>query len=191
MTMDELPTLEPLPVRCSDTKCEQGLHCYRPNFRKRDWRKSHHGACIECGATLHEWDPGKRYAQRDVPAIFADLRTEFIRHEFFHRPFDKEALDDARKRGKDGLRARVRGALKSGIGAAKPWRDGNQTPMTGSAINYARHATATCCRKCLEYWYNVPRGVALTGDQLDFCESLVTTYLDERAAELWPAPDET
>jgi hypothetical protein len=184
--MDELPVLEPLKVRCTDTKCEEGLHCFRPNFRKRAWKKDYQGACNECGEKLHEWDPEKRRDRSDIPAIFRDLRTEFIRHEFFHRAFDADALDDARHRGRDGLHARVRKSLKAGIGAAKPWRDGNQTPMVGSAINYARHATATCCRKCLEYWYNVPRGRALTEGELDFCEALVTTYLDERADALWP-----
>jgi hypothetical protein len=185
--MDELPKLEPLKVRCTDTKCDEGLHCFRPNFRKPKWRKEYDGACNECGAKLHQWDPDKRRSVDDIPAIFVDLRSEFIRHEFFHRSFDQDALKDAMLRGPAGLRARVRGALKSGIGGAKPWRDGNQTPMVGSAINYARHATATCCRKCLEYWYNIPRGKSLTETELDFCEALVTKYLDERAGELWPA----
>ena len=45
--MDELPVLEPLKVRCTDTKCEEGLHCFRPNFRKRKWRKDYEGACNE------------------------------------------------------------------------------------------------------------------------------------------------
>jgi hypothetical protein len=185
--MDELPKLEPLKVRCTDTKCKEGLHCFRPNFRKRKWRQDYDGACNECGAKLFQWDPGKRRGIDDIPVIFADLRSEFIRHEFFHRPFDEEARNDALRRGRDGLRARVRGALKAGIGAAKPWRDGNQTPMVDSAINYARHATATCCRKCLEYWYNIPRGHPLTEAELGFCEALILTYLDERASELWPA----
>lgn len=184
--MDELPVLEPLKVSCTDTKCDEGLHCFRPNFRRRDWKKTHSGACSECGATLTDWDPAKRRDLRDVGAIFADLRHEFIRHEFFHRPFDSEALKEARRRGETGLRGRVRSQIKNAIGSAKPWRDGNQTPMEGSAIHYGRHATATCCRKCLEYWYGVPRGRPLDQGELDFCESLVNAYLDERAAELWP-----
>jgi hypothetical protein len=185
--MDELPPLEPLKVRCTDTKCEEGLHCFRPNFRKRKWKQDYDGTCNECGAKLSAWDPTRRRDIRDIPAIFADLRSEFIRHEFFHRSFDRDALADAAWRGPNGLRARVRKELKNGIGAAKPWRDGNQTPMGESAINYGRHATATCCRKCLEYWYNIPRGKPLSDGELDFCEALVTAYIDERAEELWPS----
>ena len=157
--MDELPDLEPLKVRCTDTKCDEGLHCFRPNFRKKKWKQDYKGACNECGATLEPWNPVKRRDIADISSIFVDLRAEFIRHEFFHRPFDRVALKDAAQRGPSGLRARIRKELKNGIGAAKPWRDGNQTPMVDNAINYARHATATCCRKCLEYWYNIRVGI--------------------------------
>lgn len=189
--MDELPKLEPLKVRCTDTKCDEGLHCFRPNFRKPKWRKDYDGSCNECGVKLRPWDPEQRRAiVADIPDIFSDLQSEFIRHEFFHRPFDNEARADARRRGREGLTVRVRADLKSGIGGAKPWRDGSQTPMVGSAINYARHATATCCRKCVEYWYNIPRGTPLTEAELTFCEALVLTYLEKRAEELWPAASE-
>jgi hypothetical protein len=186
--MDELPELKPLTISCSDTKCDEGLHCFRPNLRKRKWKETYNGACNVCGATLLEWDPARRRNLADIPATFAELKTEYIRHEFFHRSFDSDALADAAKRGPAGLRGRVRPALKSGIAAAKPWRDGNQTPMVGSAVNYGRHATATCCRKCLEYWYGIPRGRPLATEELDFCEALVLAYLDERSPELWPGP---
>jgi hypothetical protein len=191
LKMDELPELKPLKVSCSDTKCDEGLHCFRPNFKKRKWKQDYKGACNVCGVQLLAWDPSRRRNLADIPALFAELKSEFIRHEFFHRPFDSEALAEAAKRGRVGLRTRVRPELKNGIGAAKPWRDGNQTPMEASAINYGRHATGTCCRKCLEYWYGIARGEPLTPGELDFCEALVLAYLDERATEIWPAKPAT
>jgi NMD protein affecting ribosome stability and mRNA decay len=56
--------------------------------------------------------------------------------------------------------------------------------MEGSVLNLAQHATATCCRKCLYYWYGVPRNRPLDGRELDFCESMVLAYLERRKGEL-------
>ena len=33
--------------------------------------------------------------------------------------------------------------------------DGKQTPMKGHPVFIAQHATATCCRKCLNKWYKI------------------------------------
>ncbi|MCY1246137.1 hypothetical protein D9M72_593430 [compost metagenome] len=63
--------------------------------------------------------------------------------------------------------------------------DGRQTPMgKDEIVNYAQHATATCCRKCLEAWHNIPMEDALTDNQLEFCVSLVMKYVKERIPQL-------
>ena len=51
------------------------------------------------------------------------------------------------------------------LGAATPEKDGKQTPWRGHPVFTAQHATATCCRGCLEKWWHVKRGVALTSEQ--------------------------
>jgi hypothetical protein len=40
--------------------------------------------------------------------------------------------------------------------------DGKQTPMRNHPVFIAQHATATCCRSCLEKWYHIPKNRALT-----------------------------
>jgi hypothetical protein len=40
--------------------------------------------------------------------------------------------------------------------------DGKQTPMRGHPVFIAQHATATCCRGCLEKWHAIPHGRALS-----------------------------
>ena len=73
------------------------------------------------------------------------------------------------------------------IGPATPFHDGFQTTMhddAPTAIPYGQHATATCCRKCLEYWHGIPVGQALTNEQLDYCADLVCRYIEERSPEL-------
>ena len=49
-----------------------------------------------------------------------------------------------------------------------PKNDGRQTPMRGHPICIAQHATATCCRLCLEKWHRIPLGQSLTGEQIEY-----------------------
>jgi hypothetical protein len=120
----------------------------------------------------------------DPEAIFAQLGREFIRDRFLNAPIDEKGRREIRKHGIDGLKALVARHLRSRIGAAPNMWDGRQTPMEGSVLNLAQHTTATCCRKCLYYWYGVPRNRALDNRELDFCENMVLAYLERRKGEL-------
>lgn len=43
--------------------------------------------------------------------------------------------------------------------------DGRQTPYRGHPVFVAQHATACCCRNCLEKWHKIPHGRKLTVDE--------------------------
>jgi exodeoxyribonuclease V alpha subunit len=45
-----------------------------------------------------------------------------------------------------------------------PPHDGKQTPMRGHPVFIAQHACACCCRRCLEKWYHIPQGIALSNE---------------------------
>jgi hypothetical protein len=47
----------------------------------------------------------------------------------------------------------------------EPPNDGRQTPYGGHPVFVAQHATATCCRRCLEKWHRIPRGRELTAEE--------------------------
>lgn len=181
----DMPKLEPLQVHCSDSRCESNLHCFGPNRRKKNWRQTYEGQCQACGKKLIDWNKVRKRDLSDVAGTFGELTREWIRHVFFHAAFDAKALRQAKELGMDGLRSRVRPLLERKIGPGKIFRDGTQTKKEGSAICYAQHATATCCRKCLEYWHGIERNRELTEGELDYCEGLVCSYLDLRAHELF------
>ena len=46
--------------------------------------------------------------------------------------------------------------VRQKLAPADPVNDGKQTPMHGHPVFKAMHATACCCRGCLNKWYNVP-----------------------------------
>jgi exodeoxyribonuclease V alpha subunit len=48
-----------------------------------------------------------------------------------------------------------------------------QTQMKGHPVFIAQHATATCCMVCLQKWYRIEKGRALTEDEIRFVVELV------------------
>lgn len=63
------------------------------------------------------------------------------------------------------------------LAPAEPKNDGRQTPMRGHPIFIAQHATATCCRGCLEKWHRIPRGQPLTEEQIEYVLKVLARWL--------------
>jgi Domain of unknown function (DUF4186) len=176
---------KPLGITCGTTDCQQGLHCFKATKEMAAQNRS--GVCRECGANLIDWPRVHQCDLTDVGYTFNALKYEWIRHHFWHKPLNQRAINHAKRKGKRGLREAVRRHLEGAIGPANPFKDGMQTTMKDDAptiIPFAQHATATCCRKCLEYWHGIPTGQALTPQQLDYCTELVFLFIDERILEL-------
>ena len=57
--------------------------------------------------------------------------------------------------------------------------DGHQTPMKGHPVFISEHATATCCRKCLEKWYHIPQNRNLFKEEIDFIVSLIMAWIKQ------------
>ncbi|WP_404684518.1 DUF4186 domain-containing protein [Raoultella terrigena] len=55
--------------------------------------------------------------------------------------------------------------------------DGKQTPMRGHPVFIAQHATATCCRGCLEKWHAIPPGRALSADEQRYVVQVIHHWL--------------
>lgn len=170
--------LAPLKITCTSTDCENGLHCYKQKRKLASGSAS--GPCRECGATLVDWGRVHTRNLADVAHTFAALKTELIRHLNWHQEIDEGAINHARRKGRSGMRVAAEKILRQKIGPAEPYRDGAQTPKEGNAVYYAQHATATCCRKCVEEWHGIPRGRNLTDEELAYCTALVMLYIEER-----------
>jgi hypothetical protein len=67
-----------------------------------------------------------------------------------------------------------------------PRNDGRQTPWHGHPAFVAQHATATCCRRCLEKWHGVQRGRALGAEETTHVLALIEAWLRARGV---PATD--
>ena len=59
--------------------------------------------------------------------------------------------------------------------------DGRQTPWRNHPVFVAQHATATCCRGCLAKTYEIPKGHALTDEELRHVLAAIERWLmDQR-----------
>ena len=55
--------------------------------------------------------------------------------------------------------------------------DGKQTPTKNHPVFISQHATATCCRSCLEKWHNIKKNKELTDKEVDYIVNLIITRI--------------
>lgn len=55
--------------------------------------------------------------------------------------------------------------------------DGAQTPMKGHPVFIAQHATATCCRTCLEKWHGIEKNRDLTNQEINYVVMLILKWI--------------
>ena len=111
---------------------------------------------------------------RDLDEVFDRLARSSFRRRFRLRAAEMDYLD---RRGLDTVMAHGEKFIEERLAPADPANDGKQTPMRNHPIFIAQHATATCCRGCLEKWHGIPKGHALTADQKAYILSVLRQWL--------------
>jgi hypothetical protein len=123
---------------------------------------------------------------RDVQNTFALMKKECVRHWFWISPLNEKAHGRAMRKGRTGTEAEMEKRLRSSVGQAQPYRDGFQTPLDDpkNVVYWAQHATASCCRRCMEYWHGIQRGKALTDEEIAYLKQLAMLFIDAKMPEL-------
>jgi hypothetical protein len=186
MTTPLAAELAPLKITCTSSDCEADLHCFRATRKLVEQKRA--GACRSCGIELIDWPRIHGRSLDDVPFTFAQLRHEYIRHYFWHLDFDERAINHARRKGRRRLYEAARRRIVVSVSKSGMAFDGRQTPRVGNTIFYAQHATASCCRRCIEYWHDIPADRDLTPQEVEYLTALVVRYLGERLPELADEP---
>jgi len=68
------------------------------------------------------------------------------------------------------------------LAPAEPHRDGKQTPYRGHPVFVAQHATATCCRTCLERWHLIPKGRELSREERGYVVDVICRWIEREVA---------
>lgn len=99
---------------------------------------------------------------RDVEDVFARLSKSNFRSRIH---LQQKELDYLNRRGLETVLSHAADFIEKRLAPAYPANDGKQTPWRNHPVFVAQHATATCCRTCLEKWHAIPKGRELTEEE--------------------------
>lgn len=89
-------------------------------------------------------------------------------------------LEYIKAKGLDKIYSHACDFIKDRVAMAEPKNDGKQTPMRGHPVFIAQHATATCCRNCIEKWHKLPQHRELTPSEQEYLVSVIMTWIKEQ-----------
>lgn len=58
--------------------------------------------------------------------------------------------------------------------------DGKQTPFRNHPTFKAQHATACCCRGCLEKWHHIEANRELTSNEVNYIVSIIIEWINRQ-----------
>lgn len=111
---------------------------------------------------------------RNLDEIFAALEQSAFRRQFHLR--GKE-LDYLRNKGLPVVLEHAADFIEKRLAPALPMNDGKQTPMRHHPVFVAQHATATCCRGCLQKWHQIPKGRPLEAAEKQYIVDVIKAWL--------------
>lgn len=107
-----------------------------------------------------------------------DILDRLARSNFRSRfKLRAKELDYINDKGLDKIRSHAVDFIRDRVAPAEPANDGKQTPMRGHPVFIAQHATATCCRGCVEKWHKFPKGIQLTEEQQEYLVNVIMEWI--------------
>ena len=111
---------------------------------------------------------------RPLDEVFAALHKSSFRRGFHLRAKELAYLQD---KGLPLVMQHAGDFIGKRLQPANIPNDGKQTPFRGHPVFIAQHATACCCRHCLEKWHRIPRGRALSADEQAYVLNVLEHWL--------------
>lgn len=106
----------------------------------------------------------------DIKLSQSKFRARFQLDASDHAYIKRVEMEKIISHAKDFIRLR--------IAPRNPKNDGKQTPFKGHPVFKAQHATAACCRGCIQKWYGFPKNVALTEEQCQYLVNRVLRWIE-------------
>ena len=113
---------------------------------------------------------------REIEPLFAALSKSKFRSRFHLQGKDLKYLHD---KGLPAILDHGRDFLTQRLAPATIPNDGKQTPYRGHPVFVGQHATACCCRECLQKWHGIAAGRELTASELDYLIQVLACWLNK------------
>ncbi len=112
--------------------------------------------------------------------LFERLRRSDFRSRFHLSEQDRKYIEE---KGLETIRSHAADFTEKRLAPENPEHDGKQTPMRGHPVFIAQHATACCCRGCLEKWHNIPSGKILTQTEQEYVVDVLMDWIEKEVRE--------
>ena len=106
--------------------------------------------------------------------LFDALAKSTFRSRFKLKDKDKEYIS---QKGLDTIKSHAKDFIAKRIAPADIPNDGKQTPMHGHPVFIAQHATATCCRGCIEKWHKFNKSVEINAEQQEYLVEIIIEWI--------------
>jgi hypothetical protein len=114
---------------------------------------------------------------RDVEEVLSSLSHSPFRSRIH---LQGKELDYLRRKGMSQVLEHAADFIEKRLAPASPANDGKQTPWHNHPVFVAQHATATCCRDCLQKWHQIPKGRALTAEEQQYIVEVIRSWLSRQ-----------
>ena len=115
----------------------------------------------------------------ETPAVYEGNLWKRLSQSKFRSSFSLKANDRSYvlEKGMEKVREHACDFIRKRLAPAEIPNDGKQTPMRGHPVFVAQHATATCCRGCLEKWHRIPKGRELTEAEQEYIVNVIMEWI--------------
>ncbi len=110
-----------------------------------------------------------------IKQVLDKLERSKFRSSFHLTKKEQLYLDE---KGLAVIRLHAEDFVRQKLAPANPVNDGKQTPMHGHPVFKAMHATACCCRVCLNKWYGIPLHRELAVDEQERIVNLLMAWIE-------------
>jgi hypothetical protein len=114
---------------------------------------------------------------RDLDELFRGLAQSKFRQSIHLKGRDLAYLRD---KGLPTVLEHAHDFIARRLAPAVIPNDGKQTPYRGHPVFVAQHATASCCRGCLEKWHRIPAGRPLEPEEAAYLLRVLEHWLAQQ-----------
>jgi hypothetical protein len=115
--------------------------------------------------------------ERTIPRKLASLKQLKFRSRFKLSQKDRDYITT---KGLETIREQAFPFINARVAPDFPKNDGKQPPMRGHPVFIAQHATAKCSRKCIQKWYGIEKGRALSEAEVEFIVALIMEWIERQ-----------
>lgn len=105
------------------------------------------------------------------------LSKSKFRSSFSLKKKDLEYIND---KGMDKIKDHAHDFILKRLASKVLSNDGKQTPMRGHPVFIAQHATATCCRGCIEKWHKISKNKDLNDNEINYIQDVIMTWINNQ-----------